>query len=51
MRLDPNGFSQSPVQPILHYITFTLPNSLTPFVRVGLKPWKRLRAFDRFHLA
>ncbi len=25
-RPDPNGFSRPPVRPILHYLTFTLPN-------------------------
>ena len=34
MRLDPSGFSRSSVQPILHYIPFTSPNSLTPFLVV-----------------
>jgi hypothetical protein len=51
MRLDPNGFSQSSVQPILHYITFTLPNSSTPFACVGFKLPERFPAFDMSHLA
>jgi len=51
MRLDPNGFSQSSVRPILHYITFTLPSSLTPFARVGFKLPERFSAFDMSRLA
>ena len=52
MRHDPNGFSRPSVRPILHYVTLTLPNSLTPYAsRMDLKLPEQLRAFDMFHHA
>ena len=51
VRPDPNGFSRPLVRPILHYITFTLPNSLTPHARASSKWPEQLQAFDMFRRA
>ncbi len=52
-RPDPNGFSRPSVRPILHYLTFTLPNSSPPMSQLHswAAPFLVVALTTRWHIA